>query len=46
MTLINVKDFKQFSDSMNIAMIKTATYKTLIRQSNMNIFVIIILKID
>jgi len=45
-TLINVKDFKQFSDSMNIAMIKTVTYRILIRQSDVNIFVIIILKID
>jgi len=30
-TLINIKDLKQFSDSMNIAMIKTVTYKTLIK---------------
>ncbi len=45
-TLINIKDFKQFSDSMNIAMIEAATYRTLIRWSNINIFVIIILKID
>jgi len=30
-TLINIKDFKQFSDSMNIAMIEAATYRTLIR---------------
>jgi len=30
-TLINIKDFEQFSDSMNIAMIKTVTYKTLIK---------------
>jgi len=30
-TLINVKDLEQFLDSINIAMIKTATYRTLIK---------------
>jgi len=45
-TLINIKDFKQFSDSINIAIIKIIIYKTLIKQSDINIFIIIILKID
>ncbi len=45
-TLTNIKDFEQFSNSMNIAMIKIMTYKTLIKWSDVNIFVIIILKID
>ncbi len=45
-SLINVKDFKQFSDSMNIAMIETAIYKTLIKWSDVNIFIIIISEID
>ncbi len=30
-TLTNIKDFEQFSNSMNIAMIKIMTYKTLIK---------------
>ena len=45
-TLINIKDFEQFSDSMNIAMIKIVTFKTLIKWSKINIFIIIILKIN
>ncbi len=52
-TLTNVKNskstfsLKSFSfSSMNIAMIKTATYKMLIKRSDVKIFVVIILKID
>ncbi len=46
MTLTNVKIFKLTSDSMNIAMIKTATYKMLVKRSDIKIFAVIILKID
>jgi len=45
-TLTNVKIFKLTSDSMNIAMIKTATYKMLVKRSDIKIFAVIILKID
>ncbi len=45
-TLTNVKISKLISDSMNIAMIKTATYKMLVKWSNIKIFAVIILKID
>ncbi len=45
-TLTNVKIFKSTSDSMNIAMIKTVTYEMLIKQSDIKIFAVIILKID
>ena len=45
-TLTNVKIFKSTSDSMNIAMIKTATYRMLVKQSDVKIFAVIILKID
>ncbi len=52
-TLTNVKNSKStfslnlFSFSlMNIAMIKTATYKMLVKQSDVKIFAVIILKID
>ena len=45
-TLTNVKIFKSTSDSMNIAMIKTATYKMLVKWSDIKIFAVIILKID
>ncbi len=45
-TLTNVKIFKSTSDSTNIAMIKTATYKMLVKRSDVKIFAVIILKID
>jgi len=52
-TLTNVKNskstfsLKSFSfSSMNIAMIKTATYKILVKRSNIKIFAVIVLKID
>ncbi len=45
-TLTSVKISKSTSDSMNIAMIKTATYKMLVKQSDVKIFAVIILKID
>jgi len=45
-TLTNVKIFKSTSDSMNIAMIKTVTYKMLVKQSDIKIFAVIILKIN
>jgi len=45
-TLTNVKIFKLMSDSMNIAMIETATYRMLVKWSDIKIFAIIILKID
>ncbi len=45
-TLTNVKIFKSTSDSMNIAMIKTATYRMLVKWSDIKIFAVIILKID
>ncbi len=53
MTLTNVKNskstfsLKSFSfSSMNITMIKTATYRMLIKQSDVKIFAVIVLKID
>jgi len=45
-TLTNVKISKLTSDSMNIAMIKTATYRMLVKQSDIKIFAVIVLKID
>ncbi len=52
-TLINIKNskstfsLKSFSfSSMNIAMIKTVTYRMLVKQSDIKIFAVIILKID
>jgi len=45
-TLTNVKISKSTSDSMNIAMIKTATYRMLVKWLNMKIFTVIVLKID
>ncbi len=45
-TLTNVKISKSTSDSTNIAMIETATYRMLVKRSNVKIFAVIILKID
>jgi len=45
-TLTNVKISKSTSNSMNIAMIETATYKMLVKQSDVKIFAVIVLKID
>ena len=45
-TLTNVKISKLTSDSMNIAIIETATYKMLVKCSNIKIFAVIILKIN
>ncbi len=45
-TLTNVKIFKSTSDSTNIAMIKTATYRMLVKRSDIKIFAVIILKIN
>jgi len=45
-TLTNVKIFKSFFDSMNIAMIETAAYRMLVKRVNMNIFAVIIFEID
>ncbi len=45
-TLTSIKISKSTSDSMNIAMIKTVTYKMLVKRSNIKIFAVIILKID
>ncbi len=45
-TLTNVKIFKSTSDSMNIAIIKTTTYKMLVKWSDIKIFAVIILKIN
>ncbi len=45
-TLTNVKISKSTLDSMNIAMIKTATYRMLVKWSDIKIFAVIILKID
>jgi len=45
-TLTNVKIFKSTSDSTNIAMIKTATYRMLVKRSDVKIFAVIVLKID
>ncbi len=44
--LTNVKISKSTSDSMNIAMIKTATYRMLVKRSDIKIFAVIVLKID
>ena len=45
-TLTNVKISKSTSDSMNITMIETATYRMLVKRSNVKIFAVIILKIN
>ncbi len=45
-TLTSVKISKSTSDSMNIAIIKTTTYKMLVKWSDIKIFAVIILKID
>ncbi len=45
-TLTNVKISKSTSGSMNIAIIETATYKMLVKWSDVKIFAVIILKID
>ncbi len=45
-TSTNVKIFKSTSDSMNIAMIKTMTYRMLVKWSDVKTFAVIILKID
>ncbi len=45
-TLTNVKISKSTSGSMNIAMIETATYRMLVKQSDIKIFAVIVLKID
>ena len=45
-TLTNVKIFKPFFDSMNIAMIETAAYRMLVKRVDVNIFAVIISKID
>ncbi len=42
----NLINFASSFDSMNIAMIKTAAYKSLVKRSNVTTFVIIITKID
>ena len=45
-TLTNVKICKSTSNLMNIAIIKTAIYKMLIKWSDMKTFAVIVLKID
>ncbi len=45
-TLTSVKISKSTSDSMNIAMIETATYKMLVKCSDVKIFAVIVLKIN
>ncbi len=45
-TLTSVKISKSTSDSMNIAMIETATYRMLVKRSDIKIFAVIVLKID
>jgi len=45
-TLTNVKISKTTLDSLNIVMIEVATYKMLVKWSNVKIFAVIILKID
>ncbi len=45
-TLTNVKISKSTSDSTNIAMIEAATYRMLVKHSDVKIFAVIILKID
>ncbi len=46
MKLFNSVNFASFFDSMNIAMIEIATYKSLVKQLNVITFAIIITKID
>ncbi len=45
-TLTNVKISKSTSHSTNIAMIETATYRILVKRSDVKIFAVIVLKID
>jgi len=45
-TLTNVKISKSTLDSMNIAMIKAATYRMLVKRSDVKIFAVIVSKID
>ncbi len=45
-TLTNVKISKLTLNSMNIAMIETATYRMLVKWSDMKTFAVIVLKID
>ena len=45
-TLTNIKILKSFFDSMNITMIETAAYKMLVKRVNVNIFAVIVLKIN
>jgi len=45
-TLTNVKISKSTSGSTNITMIETATYRMLVKRSDIKIFAVIILKID
>jgi len=45
-TLTSAKISKSRSDSTNIAMIKTATYKMLVKRSDVKIFAVIVSKID
>ncbi len=45
-TLTNVKISKSTSNSLNIVMIKVTTYRMLVKQSDVKIFAVIILKID
>ncbi len=45
-TLTSVKISKSTSDSTNIAIIETATYRMLVKQSDVKTFAVIILKID
>jgi len=45
-TLTNVKIFKSTSGSTNIAMIETATYRMLVKRSDVKIFAVTVLKID
>ncbi len=44
--LTSVKISKSTSDSTNIAMIKTATYRMLVKRSDVKIFAVTVLKID
>ncbi len=45
-TLTSVKIFKSTSNSLNIVMIEVATYRMLVKWSDVKIFAVIILKID
>ncbi len=45
-TLSSVKTSKSTSDSTNIAMIEAATYRMLVKRSDIKIFAVIVLKID